>query len=277
MSTRVRRLFDAMAPAYEELEPWYEHLYAVVHAILRRAIGPTPGAGARALDAGCGTGFQARVLDELGWRAHGLDLSGGLLAVARDRLPGAAFAQGALEALPYADASFEAVVCCGSTLSFVDAPARALGEMARVLRPGGRLLLECEHRPSLDLAWALGSALLGDPLGYGTSARDVWRATTTRDGAGLPYPGYGRLRLFTARELRAMLSAAGLTPVRGWGVHAVTNVIPSTLLHRPRLPRGLVTLYRALCRLDAALASRGPARALANSLVLLARRNQPSA
>jgi SAM-dependent methyltransferase len=277
MSRTATRLFDAMAPAYEVLEPWYEHLYAVVHAILRRAVGPAPAAGARALDAGCGTGFQTRLLGELGWRAHGVDLSGGLLAVARRRLPTARLARGTVEALPYADASFDVVVCCGSTLSFVDDPARALGEMARVLRPGGRLLLECEHRPSLDLAWALGSALLGDGLGYGVSPREVWRAIRARDAAWLPYPGYGRLRLFTARELRALLGAAGLTPRQAWGIHALTNVLPSTVLHHPRLPRSLGALYRALCRMDAALAATAPVRGLANSLVVLAVRAQPSA
>src|SRR5205823_3152223 len=108
--------------------------------------------------------FQTTRLDDLGWEAHGVDISGGLLAVARQNLPRAGLARATLEMLPYADASFDVAVCCGSTLSFVDDAARALAELARVLRGGGRLLLECEHRPSLDLAWTLASALTGDPL-----------------------------------------------------------------------------------------------------------------
>jgi MPBQ/MSBQ methyltransferase len=277
MPSAVAALFDAMAPTYDELEPWYEHLYDVLHAILREAIGPAPRDDARALDAGCGTGFQSALLGALGWRTHGVDVSAGLLAVARRRLPAAALAVASVEALPYPDACFDAVVCCGSTLSFVDEPTRALNEMGRVLRPGGRLLLDCEHRPSLDLAWTLASALTGDPLGYGVTARAAWQAIAARDRLRLPYPGYGLLWLFTRRELAAMLRAAGLIPVRAWGVHGITNVLPSTLLHRADPPRALVGVYRALRRVDAALGTTPPARALANSLVVLARRAQPSA
>lgn len=277
MTSAVAQLFDAMAPTYDDLEPWYEHLYAVLHGILRETIGPAPPAGGSALDAGCGTGFQSALLTELGWDAHGIDVSAGLLAVARRRLPAASFALASVETLPYPDARFDAVVCCGSTLSFVDDPARALAEMGRVLRPGGRLLLDCEHRPSLDLAWTLASALSGDALGYGVTAREAWHALIAGRSLRMVYPGYGPLWLFTRRELSAMLAAAGLTPVRAWGVHGVTNLLPSVLLHRQQVPRTLGAAFRALCRLDARVIGTAPARALANSLVVLAERAQPRA
>ena len=74
-----------------------------------------------------------------------------------------------------------------------------------------------------------------------------------------------------------MLAQAGLSPVRIWGLHNVTNLLPSTLLHRPRIPRTLAAAFRALCRLDARVVATAPARALANSLVILAQRAQPSA
>ncbi len=277
MTSAVAQLFDAMAPTYDDLEPWYEHLYAVLHGILRETIGPAPPGGGSALDAGCGTGFQSALLTELGWDAHGIDVSAGLLAVARRRLPAASFALASVETLPYPDARFDAVVCCGSTLSFVDDPARALAEMGRVLRPGGRLLLDCEHRPSLDLAWTLASALSGDTLGYGVTAREAWQALIAGRSLRMVYPGYGPLWLFTRRELSAMLAAVGLTPVRAWGVHGVTNLLPSVLLHRQQVPRTLAAAFRALCRLDARVIGTAPARALANSLVILAERAQPSA
>jgi SAM-dependent methyltransferase len=277
MASAVAQLFDAMAPTYDDLEPWYEHLYDLLHAILREAIGHAPALGARALDAGCGTGFQSALLRELGWQTHGVDVSAGLLAVARRRQPDAALALGSVEALPYPDARFDAIVCCGSTLSFVDDPARALSELGRVLRPGGRLLLDCEHRPSLDLAWMLASALTGDALGYGVPAREAWHALASPRRLRLAYPGYGLLWLFTRRELSAMLRTAGLVPVRAWGLHGITNLIPSTVLHGQRVPRTLGPAYRALRRLDAVLIDTEPARALANSLVVLAERAQPSA
>jgi SAM-dependent methyltransferase len=273
MGDAVARLFDAMAPAYDVLEPWYEHLYARLHAILAVALAPPDGAARlRALDAGCGHGFQASRLGALGYQTHGIDIAAALLARARTRVPGAALCRGDVTALPYAAASFDVVSCCGSTLSFVDDPDAALGELARVLRPGGRLLLECEHKWSLDLAWTAASALAGDRLGYGVSAPALWRALRRplRAPIALPYPGYGTLTLFSTRDLRRRLAAVGLRVERAWGIHAATNLIPSTVLHRAHLPRGLGALYRMLRALDTAVA---PA-ALANSVVLLAGKPQ---
>jgi hypothetical protein len=74
-----------------------------------------------------------------------------------------------------------------------------------------------------------------------------------------------------------MLAAAGLTPVRTWGLHNVTNLLPSTLLHRPQLSRTLAAAFRALRHLDARVIGTAPALAFANNLVVLARRAQPSA
>jgi SAM-dependent methyltransferase len=265
--------FDAMAADYEVLEPWYEHLYGRLHAVLRAALRPPSHvASPRALDAGCGTGFQTAVLQELGYAVHGLDLAPKLLRAARDRLPAAALVQGDVEALPYRDARYAAATCCGSTLSYVDDAGRAVRELARVLEPGGRLLIECEGRWSMDLFWAWVGGLLGDRLGYGLAPRDVWRAVATpRDRVcRLEYPGYGVLRLFTVRELCDLLAAAGCRVIRVWGIHSVTNLLPSTVLHRPRLGGVAATTYRVLRRADAALSSRWLGTRLANSLVVLA-------
>jgi SAM-dependent methyltransferase len=273
MEPATARLFDAMADDYDTLEPWYEHLYAVLHPILREVFGPVRGRPRRrALDAGCGTGFQTAILAELGYATHGVDIAARLLAAARRRAPAAGLARASLDALPYRDGDFDAAACCGSTLSFVDDPASALRELGRILGPGGSLLLECEHRPSLDLGWALVSALGGDRLGYGLSPAAAWRQLAGRSRARgtVTYPGYGRLRLFTRREVTAMLAAAGLRPLRWWGIHSVTNVIPSTVLHHERLGPVTAALYARLCAIDARLAASRLAQRLANSLVVLA-------
>ena len=188
MGRATARLFDAMAEEYDVLEPWYEHLYAVLHPIMLDVLaidrpgGPShvppkprfrslkvsarrPSAAhlalSRALDAGCGNGFQTALLERLGYDTHGVDVAPRLLAVARSRLSSPTLAVASVEALPHRDESFDAAVCCGSTLSFVDDPAAALQELARVLRPGARLLLEVEHRWSLDLVWTLVSGRHG--------------------------------------------------------------------------------------------------------------------
>ena len=273
MPRRAGDFFDAMAADYEVLEPWYEHLYAELHAIVRIALRPPRAVQSpRALDAGCGTGFQTAVLQELGYAVHGVDLAPKLLRAARDRLPQARLVQGDVEALPYRDGRFAVATCCGSTLSYVDDAGRAVRELSRVLKPGGRLLIECEGRWSADLFWAWLGGLLGDRFGYGLTPRDVWRVVTTpRDRfCRLEYPGYGTLRLFTVRELRDLLATAGCEVVRVWGIHAITNLLPSTVLHRPRLGGAAAAVYRVLRRADTALSSRSLGTRLANSLVVLA-------
>jgi SAM-dependent methyltransferase len=264
-----------MAASYDDLEPWYEHLYGVLHGLVRAELAPSAGSPRRrALDAGCGTGFQTAILLDLGYDTLGVDLSAGLLGVARARCAGARLVQGDLAALPCRDATVDVVVSCGSTLSLVDDAARAVRELARVLRPGGRLLVEVEQRWSLDLAWRLASSLTGDRLGYGATPAQARRAFARPLGAGIwmDYPGYPPLRLFTRPELDGILGGAGLAPVRWWGVHSVTNLVPSTVLHRPRLDGTLDRLYRLLARVDRRLAGTAIGRGVANSLVVLARK-----
>src|SRR5262249_11294958 len=221
MGDATTRFFDAMAASYDELEPWYEHLYAELHRILRSALGPAA-PNAVALDAGCGTGFQTAILAELGYRPHGLDLSAASIAVARERLPGSCFVRGDLGALPYDDATFDAVVCAGSTLDFVDEPERAVGEIARVMRPGARLLLEYERRWCLDTAWTLVSSVTADAFGYGLRPAEARALVSAqwRTGVWVDYPGYPRLRLFTDREVGRMLASSGLRVECAWGIHA---------------------------------------------------------
>jgi MPBQ/MSBQ methyltransferase len=274
MGDATTRFFDAMAASYDDLEPWYEHLYAELHRILRSTLRPAA-QGERALDAGCGTGFQTAILAELGYRPHGLDLSAVSLAVARGRQPGSRLVRGDLGALPYGAASFDAVVCAGSTLSFVEEPGRAVAEIARVMRRGARLLLEYERRWCLDIAWTLVSSVTADAFAYGLRPAEA-RALVAgpwRTGVWVDYPGYPRLRLFTDRELGTMFESSGLRVEQVWGIHALTNLMPSPVLHRPRLPAALRPLYRALRAADSRAGSSRAMRAIAAHGVVLARKS----
>jgi SAM-dependent methyltransferase len=99
----------------------------------------------RILDAGCGNGRYSRFLlrqADADARIAGFDYSRQMLQRARRRLHSdrAALVAADLTRLPYADAAFDAAIC-GWVLEHLPDPRLGLGELARVLRPGGKLLL----------------------------------------------------------------------------------------------------------------------------------------
>ena len=93
-----------------------------------------------ALDVGCGEGRFCRMLSADGIDATGIDPTPALLAEARRRDPDGRYIEAAAEALPFGDASFDLTV---SYLTLIDIEdiAAAIAEMARVTRPGGRILV----------------------------------------------------------------------------------------------------------------------------------------
>jgi SAM-dependent methyltransferase len=76
--------------------------------------------GTRLLDAGCGAGLVALLATLRGATVAALDASAALLAIARERLPGADVREGDLEALPFPDAAFDAVVAVNSVIYAAD-------------------------------------------------------------------------------------------------------------------------------------------------------------
>ncbi|TGD98637.1 class I SAM-dependent methyltransferase [Methylobacterium nonmethylotrophicum] len=94
----------------------------------------------RALDVGCGEGRFCRLLQDLGIGTVGIDPTDALLRQARARDPEGAYLPGRAEALPFADGAFDLVVSYLTLIDMPDAHA-AIPEMARVLAPGGTLLV----------------------------------------------------------------------------------------------------------------------------------------
>jgi SAM-dependent methyltransferase len=93
-------------------------------------------------DLGCGPGHTTAFLHRCGVNVTGVDLSPNLLREARQRHPGLKFESGDMLALPRADASLGGVVAFYAIVHLATAGLRrALEEMHRILRPGGRLLL----------------------------------------------------------------------------------------------------------------------------------------
>jgi SAM-dependent methyltransferase len=108
----------------------------------------------RLLDIACGPGLVASSGRARGAAAWGLDFSSEMLAVARARDGVVRFDHGDAEALPYADAAFDAVVA-NFGIHHVPRPRFALREAHRVLRQGGRVAFSFWAEPGENLAWKL--------------------------------------------------------------------------------------------------------------------------
>ena len=202
--TQVRAMFDRIARVYDRMNGvmtagmhhcWRER------AVDLAAVGP----GARALDVATGTGDLAIALRARGADVVGLDFSERMLELARAKAPDIRFEAGNALALPYADGEFDAVTVGFGARNFSDL-GKGLAEMARVTRPGGRVVvLEITTPQKPPLSWffklwfdqvvpRLGR-LAGDPAAYTYLPSSVRR-----------FPG--------PQALAAGLAAAGLTDVR---------------------------------------------------------------
>lgn len=108
-------------------------------------------AGREALDAGCGTGRYLRVLADRGATVIGVDLSAPMLMHAH--ASSRRVVRGCLTTLPLASRSIDVIVC-GLALGDVEDLARAINEMARVLRPGGVLIYSVVHPQGETRRWS---------------------------------------------------------------------------------------------------------------------------
>lgn len=149
---------SSAAEVYEEFflpalfQPWAE----------RMADAARIEAGDRVLDVACGTGIVARTVADRarpGGAVVGLDINEGMLTVARRKGPEVEWVEGSAEALPFDDAEFDAVVSQFGIMFFEDR-RRAIREMVRVLRPGGRLAVAAWDRLDRTPGYAAMAALL---------------------------------------------------------------------------------------------------------------------
>ena len=160
---RVREEFTRQA------EPFARGLGAADEILERVAQAVCPQPGDDVLDVCCGPGLVAARLARDAGTVVGVDLTPGMLDLARRRtsdagLSNARFGQARAEALPFDDAAFDAVVSRLAIHHLLD-PDPALREMARVLRPGGRLVVAdvCSSEHPEDAALHNALEVLRDP------------------------------------------------------------------------------------------------------------------
>jgi ubiquinone/menaquinone biosynthesis C-methylase UbiE len=134
--------YDAWAPRYDGPNPATEVDEAAVHAILADL------PAGIALDAACGTGRHSAHLRARGFEVTGVDANRSMLTIAEAKVPDCDFRVGDLAALPVDDDEVDVVVC-SLALTHVERIAPVLAEFARVVRPGGSVVLSDIHPAAL--------------------------------------------------------------------------------------------------------------------------------
>lgn len=316
-TSKVAAAHDAMGPEYDSIEDlWYSHLFNAIHEAVLDTI-PQVATRGRALDVGCGTGFQSLLLARAGYEVTGFDVADQLLDLAKSKLdsealpwpgysttlPGFMQEQEALVAradkirgqLPfipplfahgdatdskwYPESTYDVITCCGSVLSFIDHHEDVLQLMSKALRPGGHLVIEVEQKISLDLVWPFIDWIMQGKLGYEQTIGESFENLFSKPGANakIIYPfelENGEevelpIWLFSIKYLRRIFKKTGLKVLLSQGVHAITNILPSTVLHR-RLPgRSLIKLFTTLRSIEKVFWRTWPTRRLGCSVIFI--------
>jgi SAM-dependent methyltransferase len=149
--------YTAWAPTYDDLD---NALIDAEEPLVESVTGDLP--IGRALDAACGTGRHAAKLAAAGHATTGIDGTPAMLDVARRRAPDVDFRLGDLTALPVEDGTFDFAICA-LALAHLPDPTPAIAEIARAVRPGGRVVLTDAH-PTFVLIQ--GQALFPTTLGF---------------------------------------------------------------------------------------------------------------
>jgi SAM-dependent methyltransferase len=185
--------------------------------------------GGDVLDVPCGFGRHSVPLGQSGYRVVGADRSQALLDEARRRAGGARWpklVRADYRELPFADGSFDTALNLFSSLGYLgdEEDERALGEIGRVLRPGGRLVVETMHRDFVvtgfrDQDWQLvgEGRLLLEQRTFDPATGVVQATQTLIDGEGNRDSRTFSVRVYAATELLAMLGTAGFGEARCYG------------------------------------------------------------
>jgi len=215
MEAEEYELMDA-----QEARMWW---YRALHARLLRALDGVQGS---VLDAGCGTGGFLSVLRQRAPRLHAVGLEYFADAARRAaRKSAAPVACGSVNAMPFADASFDAAIGADILCHAAVEPAAALAELHRVLRPGGRLVI---NMPAYS--WLMS--------GHDRRVHNARRQNAGEVRAMLREGGFGNIRarywnglllplMVASRKLRRHNAGSDVAAFSPWldaSFHAVTRL-----------------------------------------------------
>jgi demethylmenaquinone methyltransferase/2-methoxy-6-polyprenyl-1,4-benzoquinol methylase len=212
---QVRAMFDRIAGVYDLMN---SVMTAGMHQRWRNRAADMAnvGPGSRALDVATGTGDLAIALADRGAEVVGVDFAERMLELARRKAPSILFEQGNALELAYDTDAFDAATVGFGARNFSDLD-RGLAEMARVVRPGGRVVvLEITTPQRLPLSWffrlwfdravPLIGRVAGDPDAYEYLPSSVRRFPGPRDLAG-------RMESAGMADIRWVLTAGGIIAI----------------------------------------------------------------
>ena len=187
--------------------------------LLWRLLGLEP--GAEVLDVACGHGRIANRLAERGAVVVGVDADPFFLAKAREAGSSAEYVEGDMRALPFADASFDAALLWFTSLGYFDDDGNraVLRELRRVLRPGGRAVLDLNNLPRMLSTFQRqsfvrrGADVMLDEHPELDEETRTMETTRTYIRGGVVREIRFRVRLFLPEELREWLLSAGFEQV----------------------------------------------------------------
>jgi demethylmenaquinone methyltransferase/2-methoxy-6-polyprenyl-1,4-benzoquinol methylase len=208
-ATQLRRVFNAIAPVYDRGNRLLS--FGLATRWRKRAVASfRSNPPQQVLDVACGTGdFVIAVLKASpASEVIGLDFSEEMLHLARKKVSNATFVQGDVTALPFDAGRFDAVTVGFGLRNFVDIP-RALSEMARVLKPEGRLIILEATQPGSRLKQGLFKI-------YQKSVAPLVGWLTGHPGA-YSYLMRSMQSMPSSQELEALLTTAGFTAIRKTG------------------------------------------------------------
>lgn len=206
MSVDPKAYYDNFSKTYNRRRGRGYH--ALIDEIEAAAVPISP--STKVLEAGCGTGLVMKALRARGATdLVGVDLSSGMLGAAQRE--GERVAQASVTALPFPDASFD-VAYSFKVLAHVPDIRLALREMARVVRPGGVLVVEFYNRGSMrGLRWKLKKLLGGEATGERQKETELFtRYDTVDDMVSYLPPG---TRLETVKGAIVVTPAAAVMRV----------------------------------------------------------------
>ncbi len=231
--------------------PWYQTYFGADYlsiyrladtedqlALLRRVLAPL--AGGLIYDLPCGHGRHTGPLTRDGYRIVGLDLSETFLRVAQDRARTegwpARLARADLRDLPLVHGRADAVICMFTSLGYFDDDrehAAVVVEFARLVRPGGRLVLDLANIDAVRMqpptsSWTKDGVEVHSTYCFDESTKRAHTAREVRFPDGRQEHYESSVRLFEADELRGLFAIAGWHLDDQLGTYAGDPVTPHT-------------------------------------------------